>query len=80
MLTRSTYIRRLCSHVCVHVGLMFMYIQALDEFGEQLDLVHGIFTHEIIHALGFSSRLFNELVAMQYVTILSDHMLKICRY
>ena len=47
----------------------YICIQALDDFGEQLDLVYGIFMHEIIHALGFSSRLFTELVAMQYVNI-----------
>ena len=47
-----------------------MYIQTLESVGEQLDLVYGIFTHEIIHALGFSSRLFNQLVAMQYVNII----------
>ena len=63
------------------IGLMFIYIQALSNYGDQLDLVYGIFAHEIIHALGFSSRLFNQLVALQYVIalILSDHMLKICR-
>ena len=35
-------------------------IQALDDLGGQLEVVYGLFMHEIIHALGFSSRLFDK--------------------
>ena len=69
VMTRNMYII-LCTYVGISakVGLMYthtylyMYIQALNDFGEQLDLVYGLFMHEIIHALGFSSRLFDQLV------------------
>ena len=40
--------------------LFYLPVQALDEEGEQLDLVTGLFTHEIMHALGFSSQLYNK--------------------
>ena len=41
---------------------MLLYIQALDNLGEQLDIVYALVMHEIIHALGFSSSVFNRLV------------------
>ena len=37
-------------------------MQALHDLGDQLDIVYALFMHEIIHALGFSSSLFNRLV------------------
>ena len=40
---------------CIHV-----HVQALDEYSEQPDILYGLFMHEIIHALGFSSRLFDK--------------------
>ena len=34
--------------------------QALRDLDQQLDIVYGVFMHEIIHALGFSSQLFDK--------------------
>ena len=38
----------------------YVHVQVIDEFSEQPDIVYGIIMHEIIHALGFSSRLFDK--------------------
>ena len=37
-------------------------VQALEEYGEQLDVIYGLFMHEIIHTLGFSNRMFGKYV------------------
>ena len=37
-------------------------MQALDDLDKQLDIVYALVMHEIIHALGFSSRVFHRLV------------------
>ena len=37
-------------------------MQALDDLGEQLDIVYALVMHEIIHALGFSSSVFHRSV------------------
>ena len=37
-----------------------MCVQALEDLGGQVDVVYGLFMHEIIHALGFSSRMFDK--------------------
>ena len=42
-------------HVCHLIHLQF-----LEDFREQPDIIYGTFMHEIIHALGFSSRLFEK--------------------
>ena len=56
------------------------YMQALDNLGEQLDIVYALVMHEIIHALGFSSSVFHRSVKKQrYTTIMkSDCVLKVC--
>ena len=55
-------------------------MQALDDFGEQLDIVYALVMHEIIHALGFSSSVFHWSVKKKkYTTIMkSVGVLKVC--
>ena len=38
----------------------FLHVQALENYDKQLDIIYGIIMHEIIHALGFSSRMFDK--------------------
>ena len=38
----------------------YVHVQAIDQYSEEPDFIYGLFMHEIIHALEFSSRLFDK--------------------